>query len=148
MEFAGDPEAVARDEDTVEDDRGAAGVMRDALGLERRLAGAAPEVARLAAAAAQLEDVVVDRGRGDERPETVAARDEVLALEELERLAQRHERHGEALRELALIVEPGAGRERATPDPFAQRLGDAVVAWDPTDSLRVRGDTVHRASVF
>src|SRR2546427_413751 len=154
MEFAGDPEAVARDEDTVEDDRGAAGVMRDALGLERRLAGAAPEVARLAAAeahrreAAQLEKVVVDRGRGDERPETVAARDEVLALEELERLAQRHERHGEALRELALIVEPGAGRERAAPDPFAQRLGDAVVAWDPTDALRVRGDTVHRASVF
>src|SRR3989442_7305368 len=111
---------------------------RDVLALGREVPGEA----------AQLEDVVVDRGRGDERPETVATRDEVLALEELERLAQRHERHGEALRELALIVEPGAGRERAAPDPFAQRLGDAVVAWDPTDALRVRRDTVHGTSVF
>src|SRR5712692_8508504 len=111
---------------------------RDVLALGREIPGEA----------AQLEDVVVDRGRSDERPETVAARDEVLALEELERLAQRHERHGEALRELTLIVEPRAGRERAAPDPFAQRLGDAVVAWDPTDALRVRRDTVHGTSVF
>jgi len=92
--------------------------------------------------AAELEDVVVDRGRGDERPETVAARDQVLALEELERLPQRHQRDAEALRELALVVEPRAGRELAPPDPLAQRLGDAVVARDP-DALRARPDTVH-----
>src|SRR5213594_185169 len=111
---------------------------RDVLALGREIPGEA----------AQLENVVVDRGRGDERPETVAARDEVLALEELERLPQRHERDAEALRELALVVEPRARRERAAADPFAQRLGDAVVAWDPTDALRVRRDTAHRTSVF
>src|SRR5439155_7770752 len=50
MEFAGDPEAVARDEGSIEDDRRAAGVVRDALGLERRHAGAAAEIARLPSA--------------------------------------------------------------------------------------------------
>src|SRR5262250_1629451 len=50
---------------------------RDVLALGREIAGEA----------AELEDVVVDRRGGDERAEPVAARDEVLALEELERLA-------------------------------------------------------------
>jgi len=80
---------------------------------------------------AELEDVVVDGGGRDERPEAVAARDQVLALEQLERLAQRHQRHAEALREPSLIVEPGAGTELALVDPFAQDLGDPVVARDP-----------------
>jgi len=85
----------------------------------------------LAREATQLEDVVVDRGRGHEGAETVTARDEVLALEHLERLAQRHEGHAEGLRERALVVEPGAGREAATVDTVAQRLGDAVVPRHP-----------------
>src|SRR5881227_1823613 len=48
-EFAGDPEAVARDEDAVEDDGRAARIERHALGLERRHTGAAAELTRLAA---------------------------------------------------------------------------------------------------
>src|SRR5712692_6114206 len=80
---------------------------------------------------AELQDVVVDGGRRDERPEAVTARDQVLALEQLERLPQRHQRHAEALREPSLVVEPGAGPERALTDPRAKRLGDPVVARDP-----------------
>src|SRR6266850_8127416 len=212
MEFAGDPESVARDEDAIEDDRRAAGVVRDALGFERRLAREASELARLpptethrrdgltrardddteleledlmerrqyqigpyhlvaergreerpleahrviidqpqaleheharptgepqrrgdtpvgrreprpqqpgcdvltlgrevAGEATELEDVVVDRRCRDERPEPVTARDQVLALEQLQCLAQGHERDAEALRELALVVEPRTG---------------------------------------
>src|SRR6267143_723803 len=180
MEFAGDPEPVARDEGSIEDDRRAAGVVRDALGLERRLAGAAAEIARLPSAqaqrlgdapvsrreprpqqarrdalalgrevageAAKLEDVVVDRRRGDEGTEPVTARDEVLALEQLERLAEGHEGHAEALRELALVVEPRTGGKLADPDPLAQRLGDAVVAGHSTEEPHP--DAVHRTSVF
>src|SRR5262245_62768263 len=56
-------------------------LFRSVLALGREIAGEA----------AELEDVVVDRRRGDERAEPVAARDEVLALEELERLAKGHE---------------------------------------------------------
>src|SRR4030095_14837831 len=56
MEFASDPEAVARDEDSIEDDRHATGVIRDALGLERRLAGAAAEIARLPSAQTHCGD--------------------------------------------------------------------------------------------
>src|SRR5262249_29569383 len=111
---------------------------RDVLTLGREIAGEA----------AELEDVVVDRRRGDERPETVAPRDEVLALEELESLPQRHERDPEALRELSLIVEPGARREQPVADLVAQRLGDLVVARDPTVEPSVRPDAVHGTSVF
>ena len=82
---------------------------RDVLALGREIAGEA----------AELQDVVVDRRRGDERAEPVATRDEMLALEQLERLAEGHERHAEALRELALIVEPRAGGKLAAADPFA-----------------------------
>ena len=46
MEIAGDPEAVARDEDAVEDNGPALGVERDALGLEGRDPRGTLEVAR------------------------------------------------------------------------------------------------------
>src|SRR6267142_1946886 len=85
----------------------------------------------VAGEAAELQDVVVDRRRGDEGAEAVTARDQVLALEHLERLAQGHERHAEALCELALVVEPRARREAAGMDAVAQRLGDAVVTRHP-----------------
>src|SRR5262245_59448996 len=52
MEFAGDPESIAGNKDAIEDDRRAALVVRDALGLERRHAGPTTELARLAAAEA------------------------------------------------------------------------------------------------
>src|SRR3989442_15840939 len=245
MEFAGDPEAIARDEGSIENDRRAAGVVGPALGLERRLAGAAAQIARLSSAqthrgdgfagacdddaqleledlmqrrqreigpdhlvaerrrqerpleahrmlvdqpqtleheharptgqpqrlgdasirrreprpqqarrdvlalgreiageASKLEDVVIDRRRGDERAEPVATGDEGLALEQLERLAQGHERHAEALRELALVIEPRTRWELADPDPLAQHFGNAVVAGHST--LQPRPDAVHR----
>src|SRR5438046_1251043 len=82
--------------------------------------------------AAELEDVVVDRRRRHERPEAVAPRDQVLALEQLQRLAEGHERDAEALGEPALGVEPGPGTERARANPGAQGVGDLVVAGDPT----------------
>src|SRR5712691_948027 len=44
-EFPGDAEAVARDEDTIEDDRARAGI-RDPLGLERGHAGGTAELTR------------------------------------------------------------------------------------------------------
>ena len=71
------------------------------LALRREVAGEA----------AKLQDVVVDRRRRDEGAETMTASDQILALEQFQRLPQRHERHAEALRELALIVEPRARRE-------------------------------------
>src|SRR2546428_4214231 len=100
----------------------------------------------VACEAAELEDVVVDRRRRHERPEAVAPRDQVLALEQLERLAQGHERHAEALGEAALVVEPGAGTERALADPRAQRSGDLVVAGEAAvhSSVLVHSDLVHR----
>src|SRR5262249_41328207 len=52
MEFAGDPESIAGNEDAIEDDRRAVLVVGDALGLERRHAGSTTELARLAAAEA------------------------------------------------------------------------------------------------
>src|SRR5207244_12566865 len=87
-----------------------------------------------------------DRRPRHERPEAVAPRDQVLALEQLERLAQGHERHAEALGEAALVVEPGAGTERALADPRAQRSGDLVVAGEAAvhSSVLVHSDLVHR----
>src|SRR5438045_1909601 len=79
----------------------------------------------------QLKDVVVDRGCGHEGAETVAARDEILTLEQLQRLAQRHQGHAEGLRERPLVVEPGAGHEAAAMNAVAQRLGDAVIPRHP-----------------
>src|SRR2546426_3545435 len=76
---------------------------------------------------AELEDVVIDRRRRHERPEAVAPRDQVLALEQLQRLPEGHERDAEARREPALGVEPRPGTERALADPRTQRLGDLVV---------------------
>ena len=76
----------------------------------------------------QLQDVVVDRGRRDERAESVAPGDQVVALQDVERLAERHQRHAERLRKLTLVVETGARREISTADPVTQRLGDTVIA--------------------
>src|SRR6185503_1732316 len=58
----------------------------------------------------ELQDVVVDRGTGDEGAETVPAGDEAVALEQIERLAQRHEGDAELAREAPLIVEALARR--------------------------------------
>src|SRR5712692_8508505 len=117
MEFAGDPEAVARDEDTVEDDRGAAGVMRDALGLERRLAGAAPEVARLAATEAHRRDGLV------------RAHDDDAELE-LEDLVQRRPReigpHHLVAGQGRRTAPPGTASRRARPWPRDPRRSGAA----------------------
>src|SRR2546422_10550061 len=48
MELPRDAEAVAGDEDAIEDDRRAGRIERDALGLERGRPDRAPELARLA----------------------------------------------------------------------------------------------------
>ncbi len=109
---------------------------RDVLALGREIAGEA----------SKLEDVVVDRRRGDERAEPVPARDEVLAFEQLERLAEGHECHAEALRELALVVEPRTGGKLADPHSLAQCFGDAMVARHST--VKPHPDAVHRTSVF
>src|SRR5947207_1740553 len=52
VKFAGDTEAIARDEHPIKNDRRAGAIVRDALGLERRDAGAAAELARLPTAKA------------------------------------------------------------------------------------------------
>src|SRR2546427_13253284 len=108
------------------------------LALGREVAGEAPE----------LEDVVVDRRRRDERAKPMAPRDQMIALEQLERLSQGHERHAEALRELSLVVEPGAGRQLAAGDPLAKLFRDAVVPGNARAELAVHPDAVHRTSVF
>src|ERR1700741_5486513 len=110
---------------------------------------------------AKEHDVVVDRRRGDERAEPVAARDQVmangvlgrlapghkvLAPAELERLSQGHQGNAEALRELALVIEARARWKLADTDSLAQRVGDAVVAGHST--LKLHPDAVHRTSVF
>ena len=111
------------------------------LALSRKVAGEA----------AELEDVVVDRRRRHERPKAVASRDQVLALEQLQRLPQGHERHAETRREPALVVEPRPGTERALADPRAQRFGDLVVARQAAihPSVPVHSDLVVKiVSVF
>jgi len=96
--------------------------------------------------AAELEDVVIDRRRRHERPEAVAPRDQVLALEQLQRLPEGHERDAEARREPALGVEPRPGTERALADPRTQRLGDLVVprqaTVDPSVSIHPKSLSV------
>ena len=86
----------------------------------------------------ELEDVVVD-GRGrHEGAEAVAARDQALAREHVEGLAERHERHSEGLGELALIVETLPRRQAARADARAQSLGDLVIARHRPSHLRLR----------
>ena len=71
----------------------------------------------------------------------MAARDEPVALQQLERLPQGHEGDPELARQAPLIVEPLTGRGRARRDALAEALGDLVIA----------GHSVHRvssASVF
>jgi len=59
----------------------------------------------------KLQDVVVHGAARDEGAEPVAPRDEAVALQHLEGVAEGHERDAEVLGEPALIVEPLAGRE-------------------------------------
>jgi hypothetical protein len=67
----------------------------------------------------ELVDLVVDGGRGHEGAQTVPPRDEVVALQELERLAQRHERHAEVACEPSLVGQRGAGHPLTAADTLA-----------------------------
>src|SRR2546422_2844395 len=111
---------------------------RDVLALGREVPGEA----------AELEDVVIDRRRRHERPEAVAPGDQVLALEQLQRLPEGHERDAEARREPALGFEPRPGTERALADPRTQRLGDLVVprqaTVDPSVSIHPKSSRCSR----
>src|SRR5262245_39404130 len=69
MHFAGDAEAIARDEDAVEDGGAALGVERDALGSERGHAGTAAEVARFASAETDGGDGLAGSLDGDSQLE-------------------------------------------------------------------------------
>ena len=82
----------------------------------------------VAGEALQLQDLVVDGGRGHERAEPVTPRDQTVALEHFEGLAQGHERDAEVVREPALVGQRRARRPLAVADAPAKGLGDAVVA--------------------
>ena len=82
--------------------------------------------------AAQLGDLVVDRGRRDERAEAVAPRDQIVALEQFERLAERHEGDAEVAREASLVGQRRPRRPLALADALTERVGDAVVARQPS----------------
>src|SRR2546429_8073142 len=108
-----------------------AGRSRETHGKEPRRDVLAP-CREVPGEAAELEDVVIDRRRRHERPEAVAPGDQVLALEQLQRLPEGHERDAEARREPALGLEPRPGTERALADPRTQRLGVLVERRQPT----------------
>jgi hypothetical protein len=61
----------------------------------------------------------------------VAPRDQPVALQHLEGLAQGHQRHAVLLGEPALIVEPRAGDERAAGHALAETLRDLVIPGHP-----------------
>ena len=88
---------------------------------------------QLAREPAQLEDLVVDGRRRHEGAEPVPPCDEMVALEQLERLAQRHQRHAEVTREAALVGQRRARRPLAAADALAQRLGDPVIPRQASD---------------
>src|SRR5215471_10329292 len=129
MEFAGDPEAVARDEDTIEDDRRAARVVRDALGLERRLAGPTAEVARLAPAEAYRRDAFMGAGNDDaqlEFEDLVQRRQREIGTHHLVAERRGQERALQAHRVSVDQTEPFEDEHpRATGE--AKRLCDAAV---------------------
>src|SRR5574341_1805753 len=77
---------------------------------------------------AEVEDVVVDGRRGNEGAEAMTARDQAVALEHLERLAEGHERDTEALSEAALVVEALTRRDGAGADPVTEGIRDLMVA--------------------
>src|SRR5437870_943903 len=133
MEVSRDAEAVAGDEDAIEDDRRAGRIEGDALGLERGRPDRAPELARLAPSEAHRGDGLVRAPDDDPK----------RALERLQRLPEGHERDAEARREPALGVEPRPGTERALADPRTQRFGDLVVARQATVDPSV---PIHRKS--
>jgi len=51
----------------------------------------------------------------------------MVALEQLERLAQRHQRDAEITREPALVGQRRASRPFTAADTLAERLGDPVI---------------------
>src|SRR5207244_689523 len=144
VEFAGDPEAVAGDEDAIEDDGRAALVERHALGLEGGHAGAAAELARLAEPEPHGRHALARAIDGD-------------AELELEHLAQRR---GAEIR-LQHLLADGRGEERALethrvavdqPQPLelhdagaraeAERVGHAAVGARHAPAEQTRGDVL------
>ena len=96
---------------------------------------AAEKQREIARKGAQVENVVVDRRAGDEGAQAVAAGDESIALEQIESLAQRHQRDAELPCEAPLVVEALAGAVTAGDDALAQRLGDLVIARHATGQV-------------
>src|SRR5215470_1152733 len=144
MEFAGDPETVARDEHAVEDDGGAGGVVGDALGLERRLAGAARELARLAAAEPHRRDRLV-RARDDETEleleHLVQRRQREVRPHHLVADGRRQERALKAQRAVVDQPEP-LDDEHPRPGRSAQRVRDAAVGHREAGSQKARRDVL------
>jgi hypothetical protein len=83
----------------------------------------------------QVEDVVVDGRAGDEGAEAVPAGDQAVALEQVERLAERHEGDPELAREAPLIVQALARPLAARDDPLAEGLRDLVIPWHATGQV-------------
>src|SRR6185312_5238059 len=77
---------------------------------------------------AQVEDVVVDGGARHKGAESVTARDQPVALQQVESLAERHQGHPELAREAALRIEALPGATAVRRDALAERLGDLVIA--------------------
>jgi hypothetical protein len=86
----------------------------------------------VAGEAAELGDLVVD-GRGrHERADAVAADDEVVALQELQGLPQRHQRHAELAGQPPLVGQRRAGCPLGGADALAKGIGDAVIPRQPS----------------
>src|SRR5207249_2030940 len=129
MELPRDAEAVAGDEDAIEDDRRAGRIEGDALGLERGRPDRAPELARLAPSETHRGDRLVRAP--DDDPERA-----------LERLVERRagevcpddlvadERGKErALQAHRMVVHQPQPRDHEHPraGPEAERVGDGAV---------------------
>ncbi len=66
-------------------------------------------------------------GRATKVPEAVPPGDQPVTLEQIERLAERHEGDTELARETSLIVEARAGSLSRRGDPLAKRLSDLMI---------------------
>src|SRR5262245_15248468 len=84
----------------------------------------------LGADAAQPTDLADEAGRGDEGPGALAADEESLALETVQRLAKGHPADAEPLGQLPLGWEPEPAGELARLDPLGEPLLDLVVSGD------------------
>src|SRR5438552_2745923 len=129
MQLTGDPEAITGDEDPVEHGGPALGVEGDALRRERRDAGPAPQITRLAPPEAHRGDGLA--GALDRDPQL-----------ELERLAQRRALE---VRLQQLLAEPRGQERPLEPDRVAidetQAL-DHEHAGAAAEAERLRGVTV------